>query len=147
MEIRLSVDKLARIKQLLRTWLPKRKATKLQFLSLVGTLHHVTKVVCSGRAFVTRIYSTAARMSKVHFITKINIILIVFVVVACISSGLEWFQHPQTSHFITPRILGSNQEFWAQNRCFHSVGLCGSTDPRLVTVVMSSRMAEYEDHG
>ena len=72
MEIRLPVDKLARIKQLLTTWLPKKKATKRQILSLVGTLHHATKVVRPGRAFVARMYSTAAKLRKMHFITRLN---------------------------------------------------------------------------
>ena len=72
MEIRLPVDKLARIKQLLTTWPPKKKATKRQILSLVGTLHHATKVVRPGRAFVARMYSTAAKLRKMHFITRLN---------------------------------------------------------------------------
>ena len=70
MEIRLPADKLTRIKQLLITWLPRKKATKRQILSLVGTLQHATKVVRPGRAFVARMYSTAAKLRKMYFITK-----------------------------------------------------------------------------
>ena len=52
MEIRLPSDKLTRTLALLQTWLPKKKATKREILSLVGTLQHATKVVRPGRAFV-----------------------------------------------------------------------------------------------
>ena len=72
MEIRLPSDKLARIQELLKTWLPKKKARKRQILSLVGTLQHATKVVRPGRAFFARMYSTAARLEKMYFITRLN---------------------------------------------------------------------------
>ena len=72
MEIRLPRDKLARIQQLLMSWLPRKKATKRQILSLVDTLQHATKVVCPGRAFVARMYSTAAKLRKMHFTTRLN---------------------------------------------------------------------------
>ena len=52
MEIRLPSDKLTKTLALLQTWLPKKKATKREILSLVGTLQHATKVVRPGRAFV-----------------------------------------------------------------------------------------------
>jgi len=68
MEIRLRANKLARIKQLLISWLPRKR----QILSLVGTLHHATKLVRSGRAFVARMYSTAAKLRKMHFVTRLN---------------------------------------------------------------------------
>ena len=72
MEIRLPRDKLARIQQLLTSWLPRRKARKRQILSLVGTLQHATKVVRPGRAFVSRMYSTAAKLRQMHFTTRLN---------------------------------------------------------------------------
>ena len=72
MEIRLPADKLARIQELLKTWLPRKKARKRQILSLVGTLQHATKVVRPGRAFVSRMYSTAAKLGKMYFITRLN---------------------------------------------------------------------------
>ena len=72
MEIRLPADKLARIKQILTTWLPRRKARKRQILSLVGTVDHATKVVRPGSAFVARMYSTVAKLCKMHFVTRLN---------------------------------------------------------------------------
>jgi len=72
MEIRLPADKLARIQQLLETWLPRRKASKRQILPLVGTLQHASKVVRTGRAFVVRMYTTAAKLHKIYYITRLN---------------------------------------------------------------------------
>ena len=73
MEIRLPSDKLIRMKALLQTWIPRKKASKREILSLVGTLQHATKVIRPGRAFVARMYSTAAKLRKMHFITRLNV--------------------------------------------------------------------------
>ena len=72
MEIMLPKDKLTRIQQPLTTWLLRKKARKRQILSLVGTLQHATKVVRPGRAFVSRMYSTAAKLHEMHFIARLN---------------------------------------------------------------------------
>ena len=72
MEIRLPPDKLARIQELLKTLLPRKKANKRQILSLVGTLQHATKVVRPGRSFVSRMYSTAAKLREMYYITQLN---------------------------------------------------------------------------
>jgi len=72
MEIRLPSDKLARMQQLIETWLPLKKATKRQILSLVGTLQHASKVVRPGRSFVARMYAAAAKLRKMYFITRLN---------------------------------------------------------------------------
>ena len=73
MEIRLPEDKLSRTQEMIRAWLPKRKATKREILSLVGTLQHATKVVKAGRTFVSRMYATAAKLQKMHFFTRLNV--------------------------------------------------------------------------
>ena len=64
MEIRLPSDKLSRMQDMLKSWLSKKKATKREILSLVETLQHATKVVRPGRTFVSRMYSTAAKLKK-----------------------------------------------------------------------------------
>ena len=61
MEIRLPEDKLHRIQALLKTWLTRKKATKREVLSLVGTLQHASKVVRPGRTFASHMYATAAK--------------------------------------------------------------------------------------
>ena len=71
MEIKLSEDKLARMQELLKTWLPRRKV-KREIFSLVCTLHHATKVVRLGRAFVSRMYSTAARLKQMYYFTRLS---------------------------------------------------------------------------
>ena len=53
MEIRMPSDKLSRMQDMLKSWLSKKKATKREILSLVGTLQHATKVVRPGRTFVS----------------------------------------------------------------------------------------------
>ena len=72
MEIRLPDEKLARIRQSIDQWLPKKKATKREILSLVGLLQHATKVVCCGRTFVSHMYLTAARLKKLDCYTRLN---------------------------------------------------------------------------
>ena len=54
MEARLPEDKLTRIRTLLLSWLPRKKATKRDKLSLVGLLQHASKVVRPGRTFMAR---------------------------------------------------------------------------------------------
>jgi len=139
MEIRLPADKLVRIKQLLISWLPRKKVRKRQILSLVGTLHHATKVVGPGRAFVARMYSTAAKLRKMHFVTRLNTSFR-SVMVAYFPSGLEWFQYSQTSCSIASSGLDPN---WR----FRSMGLCSSDEFTLAAVAMAFRMVQYWNHG
>ena len=73
MEARLPDDKLSRIRQLTKTWLNKKKATKREILSLVGLLQHATKIIRYGRTFVSRMYSTAARVKELDFYTRLNL--------------------------------------------------------------------------
>ena len=68
MEARLPDDKLSQIRTQLATWLGRRKATKLEILSLVGLLQHATKVVRIGITFfVVRMYNTAVRIKELHY--------------------------------------------------------------------------------
>jgi len=55
-EARLPDDKLDRIRRLMHTWCRKRKARKREILSLVGLLQHATKIVRSGRTFISRFH-------------------------------------------------------------------------------------------
>ena len=72
MEARLPQDKLSRISTQLTSWLEKRKATKREILSLVGSLQHASKVVRPGHMFTARMYSTAARVKELHHFTRLN---------------------------------------------------------------------------
>ena len=72
MEARLPAEKLTRIRTSVKIWLQKKKATKREILSLVGLLQHATKVVKSGRTFVSRMYATAAKLKRLSFHTRLN---------------------------------------------------------------------------
>ena len=72
MEARLPQEKLKRIHSEVNIWLDKRSATKRQILSLVGLLQHVAKVVRPGRTFVGRMYSVAAKVRELDFVTHLN---------------------------------------------------------------------------
>lgn len=72
MEARLPQLKLERTKATVQEWLHKKSATKREILSLVGVLQHATKVVRPGRSFLSRMYSTAARVPKLNYFTRLN---------------------------------------------------------------------------
>jgi len=82
MEARLPADKLHRIRHQVKVWLSKRKATKRQILSLVGLLQHATKVVRPGRNFLSRMYSSAAKLKQPSHRKKLS---------AAFYSDLRWW--------------------------------------------------------
>ena len=72
MEARLPQDKFVRMQATIKEWLHKKKATKREVLSLVGLLQHAAKVVRPGRTFVSRMYSTAAKVQELDYFTRLN---------------------------------------------------------------------------
>ena len=73
MEARLPDDKLERVHKAVEEWVHKKTATKREILSLVGLLQHASKVVRPGRSFVSRMYSTAARVKELDHFTRLNL--------------------------------------------------------------------------
>ena len=73
MEARLPIEKLQRAKELVSSWMTKKKATKREILSLIGILQYATKIVRSGKTFLSRMYQTAAKLRELHFYTRLNI--------------------------------------------------------------------------
>ena len=71
-EIRLPEEKLQRTRQEGASWIGKNKATKREILSLVGLLHHATKVVRPGRSFVSRMCVAAARVKELDYYTRLG---------------------------------------------------------------------------
>ena len=67
MEASLQKEKLTKMRQLIMSWLSRKKATKQEILSLVGLLQHSTKIIRCGRSFVSQMYFTAA---KVDYYTR-----------------------------------------------------------------------------
>ena len=68
MDIRLPADKLSRMWEMMKAWLPEKK---VEILSLVGTLQHATKVARPGKTFVLRMYFHC-KTQKLHFATRLN---------------------------------------------------------------------------
>ena len=71
-KIRLPEEKLQRTRQEVASWIGKNKATKREILSLVGLLHHATKVVRPGRSFVSRMCVAAARVKELDYYTRLG---------------------------------------------------------------------------
>ena len=135
MKIWLPADKLNRIKQFLTTWLPRQKARKRQIPSLVGALYHDIKFIHPGRAFVACMYSSAAKLCKMHCITRLNI---------AFRSDLLWWNtfgrlgmasHPQASCCLIFLIF-------VCKLTLQDHGVLQQFYPLLVTVAMATRMAE-----
>ena len=72
MEARLPEEKLRKLQEEVSQWVGRTSARKQEILSLVGSLQHVTKIVRCGRAFVSRMYRTAAKLREMHFHTQLN---------------------------------------------------------------------------
>ena len=72
MEARLPQEKFERIKTTIEVWLHRKNATKREVLSLVGILQHAAKVIRPGRTFVSRMYSTAAKVQELDYFTRLN---------------------------------------------------------------------------
>ena len=73
MEARLPEDKLRKLREEVSWWLGCKHARKQDIFSLVGSLQYATKVVRCGRAFVSRMYATAAKVKEMHFHTRLNL--------------------------------------------------------------------------
>ena len=56
----------------LSAWLTRKKATKMEIISLVGLLQHTCKVVRPRRSFVSRMYITAAKLEHLSDYTRLN---------------------------------------------------------------------------
>ena len=50
----------------------QEKRDKREVLSLVGTLQHAARVIRPGRTFVSRMYSTAAKVKELDNFTRLN---------------------------------------------------------------------------
>lgn len=66
MEARLPLNKLERMVALLRQFLHKRSCTKRDLLSLIGHLVFACRVVIPGRTFLSRLFSAAKKVRKLH---------------------------------------------------------------------------------
>ena len=65
-ELRLTAEKLTRLRSLLNTWEKKTRCTQRELQSLAGHLQHASSVVRPGRSFIRRLYDLQASVSKPH---------------------------------------------------------------------------------
>ena len=66
LEMRLPEEKLASLKTLLQQWQTKRKTTKRELLSLIGSLAFAAKVIPAGRIFLRRLIDLSTSASPPH---------------------------------------------------------------------------------
>ena len=66
LEIRLSPEKLARLKLCVEEWRQKKSCKRKDLESLVGQLQHATHVVRPGRSFLRHMHELLARTAKDH---------------------------------------------------------------------------------
>ena len=84
MELRLPVQKLARMRQTVSEWLGRKAARRRELESLVGILQHATKVVRPGRRFVRRLIQVMSSVKERDHFVRLG---------ADVRSDLMWWQH------------------------------------------------------
>ena len=72
-EARLSPEKVAKLTELLASFKGRKKCTKKQLLSLVGSLSFACKVIRPGRSFLSRMISLAYSVRELHHRIRIPI--------------------------------------------------------------------------
>ena len=123
-------------------WLDRKNAKKREILSLVGSLQHATKVVCHGRAFVSRMYSTAAKLRKLHFNTRLNVEF---------HSDLCWW-HTFLADWNGLRLFRWDDEHWSPDHLIQtdaswSVGLRSLLAGSLASVLLATGMGHTQYYG
>ena len=69
MEARLSEQKVHKLQELISSMQPRRKCTKRQLLSLIGSLSFATKVIVPGRPFLSRLIKLSTTAHQLdHFV-------------------------------------------------------------------------------
>ena len=69
---RLPSDKLCALKELLRSWLPRKWCNRHELESLIGHLHHAAKVVWPGRTFLRRMIDLLCCFRKKDHPIRLN---------------------------------------------------------------------------
>ena len=82
LEMRLPVERIAHLKDLLRSWVGKKHCQKRELLSLIGKLSHACKVVVAGRLFLRRMIDTAKTARRLCHWIHLN---------SDFHSDLEWW--------------------------------------------------------
>ena len=72
MELRLPLEKLARLKSTLEIWRGRKACRKRELLSLIGVLAHACKVVRSGRPFLRRLIDLSMSARRLEQFVRLN---------------------------------------------------------------------------
>ena len=70
--VRLPLDKLNKLKNMLKTWAGKKKCTKQELLSLIGSLSFACKVVKPGRMFLRRLIDLSTTVDSLYHHISLN---------------------------------------------------------------------------
>ena len=88
MEARLPLDKVQRILEFIDTLLVKSFCTKRELLQLLGHFNFASRVIFSGRSFVSYLLSIACSVKDLHQTEKLDCQC--YVHVAQVSKRVEW---------------------------------------------------------
>ena len=101
MEARLSVEKVEKLKESIDSFIPRKKCTKRELLSLVGSLSFACKVIVPGRSFVSRLISLSYTVKKLHHKIYLNVHvqdLRTWKIFLCTWNGRKNFLSSQVTH-------------------------------------------------
>ena len=82
MEMRLPLDKLARLREVIRDFRGRKGCKKRELLSLIGSLSHACKVIKLGRPFLRRLIVLSKREKRLDHFVRLN---------ADARSDIEWW--------------------------------------------------------
>ena len=88
-ELRISQERLSEISTEVNTWLSREKATKRQLLSIIGKLSFVSRVIRTGRAFISRLLAVTKRVRALHHHVKLT---------SEAKADLQWWSECIASH-------------------------------------------------
>ena len=71
--IRLPLDKFEEISSLLRRWVDRKKCTKRELLSLIGSLSFACKCVKPGRMFLRRLITLSTQVTSLNHNISLNL--------------------------------------------------------------------------
>ena len=95
-------EKLFHTKSIINTWCGRKKCTKRELLSLIGTLHHASTVVKPGQIFLRRMIKLSTVATQLHFTLHLN---------RSLQADLEWWASflEQWNGTSILRVLGVSQ--------------------------------------
>eukprot|EP00732_Lithocolla_globosa_P002329 Lithocolla_globosa_v1_NODE_1500_length_2529_cov_15.569119.p1 type:complete len:442 gc:universal NODE_1500_length_2529_cov_15.569119:472-1797(+) len=71
-QVRISAERLLEIKELLESWVFRKKCTKVELLSLIGVLGFAAKAVKPGRIFLRRMINLSTVVTAPHHLVYLN---------------------------------------------------------------------------